>query len=292
MCTITILTPVYNRKELLTRLYESLCHQTKKDFEWLVIDDGSTDGTRDAVIKMKEKADFKICYKRKDNGGKHTALNYAYQFIKSPLTFIVDSDDKLTPDAIISIQKVYSKYKKDKDLCGFSFLRAKPDGGYLSDSGVPQNGLKESYVECRINRRIGGDMAEVWYTDCLREFPFPVFEGEKFLGEDIVWIRMAQKYKMRFFNKIIYISDYLDDGLTNNRRRHNINSPKGCVVRAETFLESDANIIAKTKAILQYCIYGKFADMKIGELYNRSQNKVFYCLMIVPSYLLYKIWEK
>ena len=101
-------------------------------------------------------------------------------------------------------------------------------------------GMKESYVECRINRNIGGDMAEVWYTHCLKEYLFPEFQGEKFLGEDIVWVRMSEKYKMRFFNRVIYISDYLEDGLTNNRRKHNIKSPNGCIARAEAFLDSNA----------------------------------------------------
>ena len=82
-------------------------------------------------------------------------------------------------------------------------------------------------------------MAEVWYTHCLKEYPFPEFQGETFLGEDIVWVRMSKKSRMRFFNRVIYISDYLEDGLTNNRRKNNIKSPNGCVARAEAFLDSE-----------------------------------------------------
>lgn len=223
---------------------------------------------------MKQTADFPIFYHRKENGGKHTALNYAYQFIKTPLTFIVDSDDSLTRDAISYVNEIYKRYKNESDLCGFSFLRGKPDGGYLSTSGVPQDGMKESYVECRINRGIGGDMAEVWYTHCLKEYLFPEFQGEKFLGEDIVWVRMSEKYKMRFFNRVIYVSDYLEDGLTNNRRKHNIKSPNGCVARAEAFLDSDSNIKAKIKAALQYQIYGKFAGVGEIDLFRKSKNKM------------------
>ena len=78
---------------------------------------------------MKQTADFPISYHKKENGGKHTALNYAYQFIQTPLTFIVDSDDSLTEDAISCIIEIWKKYKNESDLCGFSFLRGKPDGG-------------------------------------------------------------------------------------------------------------------------------------------------------------------
>lgn len=292
MCEITVLTPAYNREKLLKKLYKSLCNQDCKDFVWLIIDDGSSDNTGEYVEQIKENADFSIVYYKKENGGKHTALNYAYQYIETPLTFIVDSDDTLTGDAISIIKEIYCKYRDEKDICGFSFLRGKPDGGYLSSSGVPMDGMKESYVECRINRNISGDMAEVWYTHCLKEYPFPEYQGEKFLGEDIVWVRMAQKYKMRFFNKVIYISDYLEDGLTNNRRKHNIKSPNGCVARAEAFLESSSILKIKIKSALQYQIYGKFARRSMGDLFQNTRNKILYLVCFVPSQILYFKWRK
>ena len=103
---------------------------------------------------------------------------------------------------------------------------------------------------------------------------------------------MTEKYKMRFFNKVIYISDYLDEGLTNNRRKHNIASPQGCVVRAESFLKSDANLKAKVKAMMQYYIYGRFANIKIKTLWKRSQKKLFFVFMILPSHVLYLKWKR
>lgn len=291
MKNITVLTPTYNRGKLLQNLYKSLCVQDCKDFEWLIIDDGSSDNTEEYIKEIIRQADFLITYYKKENGGKHTALNYAYKYIKTPLTFIVDSDDVLTSDAISTINKVYCTYRNENDLCGFSFLRGKPNGGYLSTSGVPQDGMKASFVECRINKSIGGDMAEVWFTECLKEYPFPEFKGEKFLGEDIIWIKMAQKYEMRFFNKVIYISDYLNDGLTSNRRRHNINSPNGCVARAEAFLNSKANLKAKIKAMLQYQVYGKFAGKSNGELLKNTKKKALYIFCFIPAQVLYIKWN-
>lgn len=289
--TITVLTPTYNRRGLLQRLYDSLCLQTDMDFEWLIVDDGSTDGTDAMVDDLKKDARFSIRYEWKENGGKHTALNYAYRSIFTPLTFIVDSDDRLTPDAIATVKAEYNKYKEEKDLCGYSFLRGRSGGGYLSDHGIPEDGMKESYLKCRIDRGIGGDMAEVWYTDRLKEFPFPVFQGEKFLGEDIVWIQMAKKYKMRFFDRVIYISDYLSDGLTNKRRIHNIASPNGCVARAETFLDADVKLTVKIKAMLQYHVYGRFAGFSSWELLMRSSKKMLYITLFIPAHLIYKKWR-
>ena len=135
-------------------------------------------------------------------------------------------------------------------------------------------------------------MAEVWYTHCLKEYPFPEFRGEKFLGEDIVWVKMAQKYKMRFFNKVIYISDYLEDGLTNNRRKHNIKSPNGCVARAETFLNSSANLKTKIKSALQYQIYGKFANRSMKEQFRNTKQKALFALCVFPSTVLYVKWKR
>ena len=135
-------------------------------------------------------------------------------------------------------------------------------------------------------------MAEVWFTHCLKEYPFPEFEGEKFLGEDIVWVQMSEKYKLRFYNDIIYISDYLDDGLTNNRRKNNIKSPNGCVARAETFLNAKVIFKIKIKSMLQYIIYGRFAGYKIKMLYNKTHRKFLFCFCFLLSQILYKRWKK
>lgn len=290
--TITVLTPTYNRAKLIPRLFESLIGQTVYDFEWLIVDDGSKDNTKEIVTSFNDVANFHIKYLYKENGGKHTALNFAYPSITTPLTFIVDSDDWLTADAIAIIDETYAKYNNENDLCGFSFLRGTPRGGYLSSSGVPKNAMKESYVDCRINQNISGDMAEVWYTECLKRYPFPQFEGEKFLGEDFVWIKMSEHYLMRFFNNVIYISDYLEDGLTQNRRIHNIKSPNGCIQRASVFLSSDVLFRYKVKAMLQYIIYSRFARKKMADMFSGENYKLLFVLLLPMANLIYLKWER
>ena len=109
---VTVLTPTFNRKEKLQKLWNSLQKQTVKEFEWLVVDDGSTDGTNELIAKLQEKSDFPMYYIYKDNGGKHTALNVGIQTIRSQLTFIVDSDDYVVKDAVESILKIHEKYRK------------------------------------------------------------------------------------------------------------------------------------------------------------------------------------
>ncbi|ETJ38680.1 hypothetical protein Q604_UNBC07275G0001 [human gut metagenome] len=289
MSTVTILTPTYNRAEELTRLYESIKKQNNQNFEWLIVDDGSTDNTEFLVNNwLKESKNFH--YIKKENGGKHTALNAGIKEINSLLTFIVDSDDWLLPNAIEEVINSYEKYKRE-DICGIAFLRQSNKGGYLTNKLVPENGWIEDYCTCRIGRNITGDMAEVWMTSCLKEYPFPEFKGEKFLSEDVVWIAMAQRYKMVFLNKAIYISDYLDGGLTKNRRLHNIKSPKGCMYRGELQLKTNLSLKQHCKAMMYYIVYGKTAGYKINELLKNIDNKLLFVIWLIPSMVLYKLWN-
>lgn len=289
---ITVLTPTFNRGGVLRSLWDSLQKQTVKDFEWLVVDDGSTDGTKNLITQLQEKSDFPIRYIYKSNGGKHTALNVGIQTICSELTFIVDSDDCVTDDAVESILKIHKKYRSQNNICGYAFLRAFPDGK-VNGKKFDVDEKIGSYIDVRVNGDdTGADKAEVFKTHCLKEFPFPEYPNEKFLGEDLIWVRMARKYEMVHINKAIYVGNYLEDGLTNNRRKHNIASPVGCMHRAEEFMEPDLKIKYRIKGGLQYIVYGKFAEVKIIDLIRKSKHKVLATACIPGGLFLYSRWRK
>ena len=288
--TITVLTPTFNRGGTLNNLYGSLQKQNVKDYEWLMVDDGSTDNTRSIVEEMKQTADFPIRYIYKENGGKHTALNAGVQQIISELTFIVDSDDALVPNAIETVLEYHRKYGMQDRLCGYSFLRQYPDGKINGKLFVPDEKI-ETYIECRINANdTQADKAEIFYTRCLKEFPFPEYKNEKFLGEDLVWIRMALKYQMVHINKAIYVGNYLDDGLTKNRRKNNIKSPYGCMERAKEFMRPELNLKYRLKGAMQYLVYGKFAGEE--HLIAKAPNKGLALCAVLPSVILYQRWSK
>lgn len=289
---ITVLTPTFNRGGGLQSLWDSLQKQTVKDFEWLVVDDGSTDGTKNLITQLQEKSDFPIRYIYKNNGGKHTALNVGIQTICSELTFIVDSDDCVTDDAVESILKIHQKYRSQNNICGYAFLRAFPDGK-VNGKKFDVDEKIGSYIDVRVNGDdTGADKAEVFKTHCLKEFPFPEYPNEKFLGEDLVWVRMARKYQMVHINKAIYIGNYLEDGLTNNRRKHNIASPIGCMHRAEEFMESDLKTRYRIKGGLQYIVYGRFAGVEVVDLIRKSRHKILATVCIPGGLLLYARWNK
>lgn len=126
----------------------------------------------------------------------------------------MDSDDALTIDAVETILRYHRKYENRSNICGYAFLRSYPNGKINGKKFVPDERIA-SYIDARINSDdTQADKAEVFKTECLREFPFPEYQDEKFLGEDIVWIRMARKYMMVHINKVVYVGSYQVDGLT------------------------------------------------------------------------------
>lgn len=289
---LTILTPTYNRGGVLQKLYKSLKEQSCKNFEWLIVDDGSTDNTREVVKKWLSDGDVVIRYFFKENGGKHTALNYAIKKIKSELTFIVDSDDFLTSDAVETVLRYHRRYEDEDNLCGYVFLRAYHDGRVNGKEFEPNESVV-SYINARINSDdTMADKAEVFKTECLLEFPFPEYPGERFLGEDIVWVRMARKYMMVHINKAIYIGNYQEDGLTKNRRLNNIKSPIGCMHRAKEFMGPEIRKKYRVKAALQYVIYGKFAGISTARILSDSPDKKLTWICFVPGLVLQKLWKR
>lgn len=289
--SITIITPTYNRANLLPRLHESLMRQTNQDFEWLVVDDGSVDNTEALIRQFCLESTFRIHYVRQDNAGKHTALNRGIARICSELTYIVDSDDYLPDDAVEIILSYHQKYRNINGLCGYSFLRCHGDGS-VNTAYFPEDEQISTYLETRINGNIGGDKAEVFYTDLLKQYPFPVFEGEKYMPEDVVWMQMSGPYKMVHINKNVYICDYLEGGLTRTGRKMKILSPRGMVLRSKIYLQNkDTCLKVKAKMMILYIIYGHFAKYSYRKLYQEVDNKLLWHLFYIPSCLLYRIWK-
>lgn len=287
---ITILTPAYNRIDKLNNLYNSLCKQTSLNFIWLIIDDGSTENLKEKIDSFHNN-NFKIVYKYKTNGGKHSAINYGLKIINTKLVFIVDNDDWLTNNAIEIIGKYYDEYNKNDNICGFSFLRQYPNG----KTNVNLNNSEDiigSYIQMRVNNNKVGDMAEVYFTSILKQYSFPEIENENFFSEDYVWIEIAKKYDLVFSSKVIYISDYIDDGLTKNRRKNNFRNPNGCYIRALVFIDKKINLKNRFKGMILCQVYGWFLKKKAKEIYNDTKHIALYILSLPFSFFIKKVWIK
>lgn len=288
---LTIITPSFNRGEKLRYLYTSLIAQTRYDFEWMIVDDGSIDNTENIVKEFINKRKIQITYLYKENGGKHTALNYGISRTKNELIFIVDSDDIILSNAVELIYKYHDIYRNQQDICGYCFLRAFPDGR-INGKTFSMNELVGSYIDVRINNGdSSSDKAEVFKTSCLKQYPFPEYSGEKFLGEDIIWLRMARVYKMVHINTPIYVSEYLADGLTKNRRKNNIASPIGAMNRAKELMKNDLKIEHRVKGAISYWVYGWFANINSKILFRDTKYKLLTLLCFPAAVIIFYKWN-
>lgn len=285
--SVTILTPLYNRSEFIDRLYSCLCAQTVKDFQWLIIDDGSRDNSGDKLAELEKTAPFRMEYIYKENGGKHTALNFAHPYIKSDYVLILDSDDTLTPDAVEAVHTYIQKYGNDKSIGIFSFQRGTDTEHPLVD--YPMNEEISDHIRYRINGNRPGDCCEVVRTEVLREYPFPVFEGEKFLSEAHLWIKSAEKYKTVYVRKVIYINDYQKGGLTDSGHRMRRTCPLGGMYTQRLGLDKRFALKYRIKRAVLLLYYGRLAGKKTGEILKYSRHPLFVGWFILPANLLYLI---
>lgn len=251
---ITILTPTYNRASLLPRLFDSLLRQTNKDFEWIVVDDGSTDDTREVVANLKEKCGgaFPMGYVYKANGGKHMAINIGAERARGELLFIADSDDLLTDDALETVANSWHDISDDKSFAGIAGLDIAMDTCEVIGSGLPQEHIDCNAIDIRYRHHVTGDMKEVFRTEVLREFPFPEFAGERFCPEQLVWFRMARRYRLRYINKPIYIADYQPDGITAGITRARMRNPSASMLTYAELTECPVPFLVKVKAAINF----------------------------------------
>lgn len=250
---VTVFTPSYNRVTFLRRIVECLCQQTFKDFEWIVVDDGSTDSTKDMMDKIIAGCEsFPIRYIYKENGGKHTAINLGTKLAKGELFFIVDSDDTLMDTALQTVADEWNKVKDNAQIGGVVGLDVNSKTGEIIGGGLPQDVIDCDAMEIRYKYHVNGDLKEVFKTDVLREFPFPEIKGERFCPEQLVWFRIAQKYKLRYVNKPIYKVEYQPDGITSGIVKARMESPVATCMTYSEMLAYSIPFIQKIKAASNY----------------------------------------
>lgn len=249
---ITVFTPTYNRAELLPRVFDSLCRQTYKGFEWIIVDDGSTDETEAVchTLAQKENA-FPIRYYKKSNGGKHIAVNDGVKEAKGKLFFILDSDDWLPETALENVVSAYEKIKDDDTFAGVAGLD-KFNNGQIVGSSLPYDAIECNAMDIRFKYHVTGDLKEVFKTSVLKEFPFPEIEAEKFCPEQLVWFRIAQKYKLYYFNTPVYVAEYQTTGITAGITRARMKSPIASMMTYSELLGYGIPLLQKIKAAINY----------------------------------------
>lgn len=293
MKKLAILTPSYNRAYTLPKLFDSLMCQTCFDFKWYIVDDGSTDDTAEK-IKQFQNGCFEVVYIKKTNGGKHTALNEGMRHIEEALTFIVDSDDYLTGDAVETIMHDWKNYGSDPIICGLSYYRLYANGAIIGDPYCSDGVMIDTYTNVRINRNVKGDKAEIYRSDILKAYPFPEFPDEKFISEAIVWNAISRAgFQLAFIPKGIYYCEYLPGGLTANGRKYRLQNPLGTMEHAKSFLYSAVRFKYRIKYMLLYAATRPFANVTVKTTFHNLEKYRFcYLVCLLPGVLLAIYWKK
>ena len=263
---ISIFTPTYNRGYILPQLYDSLKRQSSTDFEWIIVDDGSTDETEKMVIKwQREKNAFNITFAKQENAGKHIAINKGVSLAKGEWFFIVDSDDYIIDNAV---QKI-NEWIDDCTSSEFAGVA----GTRISSENVTIGGevlFDTPFVDCKNNERkkygLGGDKAEVYKTSILKRYPFPKFGEEKFLSECAVWDQVAlDGYKLRWFNSPLIVCTYLSDGLTAKVNKLELENFEGYTYATKIRLKA-YNSLEHYRIIAQYINKGLHKRIELRKI--------------------------
>lgn len=284
MKTLTIFTPAYNRAHTITRTYESLLRQTCKDFEWLVVDDGSTDNTQELVEGWINENKIPIKYVRQENQGMHGAHNTAYRNIETELNTCIDSDDFMPDDAVEKIVMFWDKHRTE-NVAGFVGLDYTIDGELIGDL-LPSGKISLWRYLISGGR---GDKKLVYRTDVIKQYPdYPIFEGEKYVSLATKYFLIDQDLPLLTINEPLVYVDYQLDGSSYNMYRNYVMNPKGFVFDRKLVLSTRQPLKVKLKYCIHY-IANKLLAKECSTIISDSPVKVFTILMLPLGWLWYKI---
>lgn len=212
---VTVFTPIYNREKSILAVYNSLCSQTCKDFEWLVINDGSTDRTTEILDHILGHHDnsFIINYVSKPNEGLNRTINKGLDLARGTLFMRLDSDDSALPNAIALIHERYEKIKDNPQLCAIAFRSQHFDGTMVGYHPFKWDTVSD-FCSFRHIFHGTGDRNEVMKVEVFRKYKFPELEGEKFCPEALIWNRIAKDYQCVYCPEAIYRKGFEDDSIT------------------------------------------------------------------------------
>lgn len=287
---LSIFTPTYNRGHLLPRLYESLKKQSCKEFEWVIVDDGSLDNTKDIVQKFIDEREIIIKYSNQVNSGKHIAINKGAILAEGEFFFIVDSDDYLTPDSVQFIKEKCNLIRDIKSIAGISGRKGYSENKVIGSKLESFDNLICNALDFRYKFKISGDMAEVVKVKILRDFPFPVILGENFCTEGLIWGRIAQYYSFVWYSNIIYIAEYLEGGLSASSCLIRMRNPKYATLYYAEHQLLRIPILQNIKSNINYWRFAKYLNNDFEEKWSKVNP--YYSLIGYPLSFIFRIIDK
>lgn len=251
MKILTVFTPTFNRAYTLHKCYESLKRQSSKDFIWLIIDDGSTDNTKEMVEKWISEDEIEIRYHYQKNKGMHGAHNTAYELIDTEINTCIDSDDYMSDDAVEKIINFWNK-NKNRGLAGFVALDAYENGEVIGTK-LPSDINETTYFDIYNTLGVKGDKKFIYRSDLTKLYPYPIFEGEKYVSLAYKYAKLDDDYKLGLMNEVVCIVEYMEDGSSLNMFKQYRRNPKGfSFIRIENMKNPRMSAKSKFKECIHY----------------------------------------
>lgn len=291
MKTLTIFTPTYNRAYCLHQCYESLVNQSNQDFTWLIIDDGSTDNTKELVESWIKENKIDIQYHYQNNQGMHGAHNAAYRLIDTELNVCIDSDDWMAEEAVAKILNLYPKIKNRPDIAGLVGLDADKTGKVIG-SKIPEHVTESTLYDLYHKHKVTGDKKLVYKTEVVKKFPqYPIFENERFVPLGYLYQLIDQEYQLVTTNTVFCIVEYMPDGSSLNILKQYRRHPNGFAFSRKSRMALAKNFKDRFKNAVHYVSSSIFIKNK--DFIKESPKKLI-TIMAIPFgialhlYILYK----
>lgn len=293
--TFTVFTPTYNRAHTLDRVYRSLAAQTYTDFEWVIVDDGSFDGTKELVKAWRGEGRIRIRYFFQENQGKPAAYNRAIDEASGELFLVLDSDDACKVNALERFLFHWQNIgPTDKETFSGVTCHCVDEGGRLVGTPFPAELVDSNPIEMHLRKRVRGEKWGFHRTAVLRKFPFPQFAGEKFVPEGLVWNRIAKTYKIRYINESLRIYSQGSDGMSASLAHLRASSPRGLRLFYRECLNWPLPMDQKLKTLANYLRSslhaGSSSSRAVHEL-GRETSITVRLAMIPFGFLLFK-WDQ
>lgn len=288
---LTVLTPTFNRADTLAECWRSLAAQTSRSFQWLIIDDGSTDDTEAAVRGfMDAEPQMDIEYHKKANGGKHTALNASHPFIRGDYVMVLDSDDRLIPTAVADVLSAWERFAADPRVGRVIFLKGYSEEQPIcrvQNAGIPVDTLKEARIG-----ETGRDCCDTFRSELFRKYAFPEFEGERFIGEGSAFFPMELESLGVYYNNVIYLCDYREDGLTRAGRKMRLLNPRGGMYNSRVYMHKRLPLKTRIKKGILYACYSRYAGVKFADALRQNEYKALTLFTFLPGLCLAFYWKR
>ncbi len=288
----TVFTPTYNRRHTLPRVFQSLQAQTFRDFEWLVVDDGSTDATAELIEEYRKSAAFPLHYHYQENLGKHVAWNKAVQLARGDLFLVLDSDDACVPEALEVFRSTWSRIENRNDVAAVVALCQDATGRVLgSRFPVPVT----DHVTMTLKHRLRGEKWECWRTEVLKLFPFPE-DVRGVLAESYLLNRVAKRYRCRYINKALRVYYQDTPSLTRQKdpRRHSWGQIRVHQdffdLYSARYFENPAYYFLTAMKYLRHCLHLRLNIVKV--LMRLSPLGSVLGILTLPLALIIVSWER